>query len=69
MHKEIGYEDWDTVVKACEKEFKLITATRKAMDVAEACQKVTHELALKERDKFPEPKKEPETKAEEKPKL
>ncbi len=58
MSKEIGYDDWDIVVKACEKEFSLIDRTRISMDVAEKCQKITHELALKERAKYPEPPKE-----------
>ena len=61
MSKEIGYENWDRVCKACEKEFKLIDETRCSMAVAEQCQKVTYELALKERAKFPEPKKEEES--------
>ena len=55
MSKEISYENWDKVVKACEKEFNLIDETRKSMDVAEQCQRVTHKLALKERDKYPKP--------------
>jgi len=55
MHKNIGYADWDVVVKACEKEFSLIDKTRKSMDVAEQCQRVTYKLALKERAKYPEP--------------
>ncbi len=58
MSKEVGYEDWDVVVKACEKEFSLIDRTRKSMDVAEQCQKVTYELAKKERGKYPKPKEE-----------
>ena len=53
--KEIGYNDWDIVCKACEKEFSLIDRTRKSMDVAEQCQKVTYALAKKERAKYPEP--------------
>ena len=60
MSKEVGYEDWDKVVKACEKEFDLIDNTTKAMDVAEQCQRATYELAKKERAKFPKPKKKPE---------
>lgn len=56
---KLGYADWDVVVKACEKEFSLIDRTRNSMDVAEQCQKVTYELAKKERDKFPKPKEEP----------
>jgi len=55
MHKNIGYADWDVVVKACEKEFSLIDKTRISMDVAEQCQRVTYKLALKERAKYPEP--------------
>ena len=55
---EIGYEDWDVVVKACEKEFELIDRTRKSMDVAEQCQIVTYELAKKMRANFPKPKPE-----------
>lgn len=57
---EIGWEDWDRVVKACEKEFALIDKTRISMDIAEKCQKVTYKLALKKRAKFPEPAPEPE---------
>jgi len=53
MSKEIGYEDWDKVCKACEKEFELIDRTRISMSVAEQCQKTTYELAKKERDKIP----------------
>ena len=60
MSKEVGYEDWDKVVKACKKEFDLIDNTRIAMDVAGQCQKVTYDLALKERDKYPKPEKEKE---------
>lgn len=59
MGKEIDYEDWDKVVKACEKEFELIDRTRISMAVAEKCQKITYKLALEERAKFPEPKEEP----------
>lgn len=59
MSKEIGYEDWDKVVKACEKEFALIDKTTISMSVAEKCQRVTYEFAKKERAKFPEPKSEP----------
>lgn len=55
---ELGYKNWDVVVKACEKEFDLIDRTRISMDVAEQCQRVTYKLALKERDKYPEPEKE-----------
>jgi len=66
MSKEIGFEDWDKVCKACEKEFALIENTRISIDVAEQCQKVTYKLALKERAKFPEPEVEPEP---EKPKI
>ena len=60
--KEIGYEDWDKVCKACEKEFALIDQTRISMAVAEQCQRITYELALKERAKYPEPKKKKEEK-------
>ena len=56
MSKEIGYDDWDIVCKACEKEFSLIDKTRISMNVAEKCQKTTYELALKERAKYPKPK-------------
>jgi len=56
MPKEIDYESWDKVCKACEKEFELIDTTRISMAVAEQCQKVTYELALKERAKYPKPK-------------
>ena len=59
MNNDIDYPAWDRVVKACEKEFELIKNTRVSMDVAEQCQEVTYELALKERAKFPEPKEEP----------
>ena len=58
MSKEIGYEDWDIVVKACEKEFALIDRTRISMSVAEQCQRATYELAKKERAKYPKPKEE-----------
>lgn len=61
MPKEIGYEDWDKVCKACEKEFNLIDTTRISINVAEQCQKVTYKLALKKRAKFPDPKVEPAT--------
>ena len=57
-NKDIDYSAWDRVVKACEKEFELIKNTRVSMDVAEQCQRVTYELALKERDKYPKPKPE-----------
>ena len=56
MSKEIGYADWDIVVKACEKEFELIDKTRISMTVAEQCQRATYELAKKERAKYPYPK-------------
>jgi hypothetical protein len=56
MSKEIGYNDWDKVCKACEKEFDLIDTTRVSMDVAEQCQRITYKLALKKRAEFPEPK-------------
>lgn len=59
MNKKIGYEDWDKVCEACEKEFALIDRTRISMDVAEQCQRVTYELALKERAKYPKPKEKP----------
>jgi hypothetical protein len=62
MSKEIGYEDWDKVCKACEKEFTLIDQTRISMDVAEQCQRVTYDLACKERAKYPEPEEEEEKK-------
>jgi hypothetical protein len=55
---KIGYLDWDKVCKACEKEFELIDKTRISMSVAEQCQKITYELACKEREKYPEPKEE-----------
>lgn len=55
---KLGYADWDIVVQACEKEFALIAKTRNSMDVAEQCQEVTYELALKERKKYPKPKPE-----------
>ncbi len=58
MSKEIGYDDWDKVVKGCLKEFELIEVTRIAMDVAEQCQRVTYKYALKQRNKLPKPKKE-----------
>jgi len=58
MSKEVGYEDWDKVCKACEKEFELIDRTRISMDIAEQCQRITYEFALKERAKFPKPKEE-----------
>lgn len=61
MSKEIGYLDWDKVVKACEKEFELIDKTRISMNVAEQCQKVTYDLALTERGKYLEPEKEEES--------
>lgn len=61
MSRETRYEDWDNVCKACEKEFELIDNTRISMNIAEQCQKVTYELAKKERARFPEPEeKEPE---------
>jgi len=55
---KFNYEAWDKVVQACEKEFKLIADTRVSMGVAEQCQRVTYELALKERDKYPKPEEE-----------
>ena len=58
MSKEIGYENWDVVVKACEKEFELIDKTRVSMSVAEQCQRVTYDLAREERAKYPKPKEE-----------
>ena len=58
MSKEIGYEDWDIVCKACEKEIDLIDKTRISMRVAEQCQRATYELAKKERAKCPKPKEE-----------
>ena len=64
MSKEIGYADWDVVVKACEKEFSLIDRTRISMDVAEQCQKVTYELAKKMRVKYPKPEAEEDEKKE-----
>ena len=67
MNKDIGYADWDKVVKACEKEFELIDKTRISMDVAERCQRVTHKLALKERDKFPKPDDEAASSSEQAP--
>ena len=60
MSKKISYADWDKVCKACEKEFDLIDNTRISISVAEKCQKETYKLALKERDKFPEPEKKPD---------
>jgi len=60
MTTELGYEDWDKVVQACEREFSLIERTRKSMDVAERCQRVTYDLAVEEREKYPEPEPEPE---------
>ena len=60
MNKVIGYDSWDKVVKACEKEFDLIAVTRISMSVAEQCQKVTYKLALKERARYPEPEPEKE---------
>lgn len=60
MSKEIGYEDWDKVVLACEKEFELIDKTTISMNVAEQCQRVTYEFAKKERAKYPEPAKKKE---------
>ena len=68
MSKEIGYADWDKVVKACEKEFELIDKTTISMNVAEQCQRATHKLAIEERDKFPKPEPEEKAKTEEKPK-
>jgi len=62
MSKKVGYENWDKVCNACEKEFELIDNTRISMDVAEQCQKKTYELACEERAKFPKPKKEKPTK-------
>ena len=64
-NREITYNDWDNVVQACEKEFKLIDDTRISMGIAEQCQRVTYELALKERAKYPEPEKTEETEKEE----
>ena len=64
MSKEIGYEDWDRVVQACEKEFELINRTRISMDVAEQCQEVTYEYALKQRKKYPKPAPKPKPKEE-----
>ena len=57
--KEIGYEDWDEVVKVCEKEFELIDKTRIQMDIAEKLKKSDYDLALKERAKYPKPKDMP----------
>ena len=56
MSKEIGWEDWNIVVEACEKEFALIDKTRISMAVAEQCQRATYKLAVKEREKYPKPK-------------
>ena len=67
MSKEIGYADWDRVCKACEKEFSLIDRTRKSMDVAEQCQKVTYKLALMERKKYPKPAEKPDSSSEQAP--
>ena len=64
MNNDIDYPAWDRVVKACEKEFELIKNTRVSMDVAEQCQRVTYDLALLERNKFPKPKPEPKPKKE-----
>jgi len=64
MSRETDYNDWDKIVKECEKQFDLMTNTRIGMAIAEQCQQLTYKLALKERAKFPEPEPEPKEEKE-----
>lgn len=66
MGKELGYEDWDKIVKLKEDSLKGIEATRKNLECGEMVEKAALGVAKRERRKYPEPASpEPEDKPSE----
>ena len=60
---EVGYEDWDNIVKAKEASLKVIDANRKNLVVGVIVEKLVLQKALIERNKYPKPP--PDTMADE----
>ena len=53
--KEIGYIDWDDIVKAKEASLKVIDANRRNIEVGEIVEQLVLDKALIERDKYLKP--------------
>ena len=58
MSEKVDYVDWDTIVQKAEANLEIIKGNKKRSEVGELCEKLVLEYALKERGKYPEPKKE-----------
>ena len=58
--KEVGYEDWNDIVKTKEASLKVIDANRRNIEVGEIVEQLVLERAIKERDKYPKPEEEEE---------
>ena len=55
---ERTYEDYEKVIKECERQFKLMDDTTKNMDVAREFQEITLKHAQEKIKAFPKPAKE-----------
>ena len=53
----VGYVEWDEVVQRAEANIEIILGNKKKAEVGEVCEKVMLDYALKQRAKFPKPKK------------
>ena len=56
MSEEIGYADWDKIVKVKEDSLKVIEANAKNLTVGRIIEQLVLDRALKERAKYPKPK-------------
>ena len=52
---EIGYDDWDEIVKRANANLVLIEGNKKRAEIGEKVEKLMLDYALKERAKYPEP--------------
>ena len=65
--ERVGYEDWDSIVKAKEESLKMIYANKRNLEVGVIVEQLILDKALEERSKYPEPEQEPMAEDETKP--
>ena len=63
----VGYEDWDKIVKAKEESLKMIEANERNLEVGRLIETESLRIALRQRNKYPEPAKETMAEDETKP--
>ena len=57
--ENVGYEDWDKIVKNKEASLKVIAANERNLEVGREVEELVLGRARRERDKYPKPEPEP----------